>query len=79
MNCSLFICSALLVVFLFFILKVAIRTRPLNQRELEKSDFEVVRILDERVVVLIDPGNEMNQNDVRSKRNSFNLSLSLNA
>lgn len=38
--------------------QVAIRTRPLNQRELEKSDFEVVRILDERVVVLIDPGYE---------------------
>ena len=42
----------------------------MNARELEKSDFEVVRILDERVVVLIDPGYEMNQNDVlRKNRN----------
>jgi len=50
--------------------QVAIRSRPLNARELEKSDFEVVRILDERVVVLIDPGYEMNQNDIlRKNRN----------
>ncbi|EGR28601.1 kinesin motor domain protein [Ichthyophthirius multifiliis] len=49
---------------------VAIRVRPLNQKELEKSDFEVVRILDQRLVVLIDPGYEFNQNDVlRKNRN----------
>ncbi|EAR82018.2 kinesin motor catalytic domain protein (macronuclear) [Tetrahymena thermophila SB210] len=49
---------------------VAIRCRPLNQREIEKSEYEVVRILDERVVVLIDPYYESNQNDVlRKNRN----------
>ncbi|KAL4449059.1 hypothetical protein ABPG74_021051 [Tetrahymena malaccensis] len=49
---------------------VAIRCRPLNQREIERSEYEVVRILDERVVVLIDPYYEQNQNDVlRKNRN----------
>ncbi|KAL4486672.1 hypothetical protein ABPG72_022147 [Tetrahymena utriculariae] len=49
---------------------VAIRCRPLNQREIERSEYEAVRILDERVVVLIDPYYESNQNDVlRKNRN----------
>ncbi|EAS04332.2 kinesin motor catalytic domain protein (macronuclear) [Tetrahymena thermophila SB210] len=49
---------------------VVVRTRPLNQRELTKSDYETLKILDNRVVVLLDPGYEMNQDDVlRKNRN----------
>ncbi|EGR33926.1 kinesin motor domain protein [Ichthyophthirius multifiliis] len=49
---------------------VAVRARPLNQREQEYNEYEIIRILDQRLVVLIDPGYEFNQNDVlRKNRN----------
>ena len=49
---------------------VAVRTRPLNSKELNVSDFEIVRVLDQKVVVLLDPGNEFQYDDVfRKNRN----------
>lgn len=48
----------------YFYQKVAVRIRPLNQKELAKSDFETVKVLDERVIVLLDPGFELNPDDV---------------
>jgi hypothetical protein len=45
--------------------QVSIRKRPLLSKELEKNDFETVKILDGKVVVLMDPGNIFEANDVR--------------
>ena len=44
--------------------KVAVRMRPLNSKELTVSDFETVRILDNKLVILLDPGNEFEPEDV---------------
>lgn len=49
---------------LFIYKKVAVRMRPLNSRELIVSDFETVRILDKKLVILLDPGNEFEPEDV---------------
>lgn len=35
--------------------QVAVRSRPLSQKEKEFSDFEIVKILDKKMVILIDP------------------------
>jgi len=43
---------------------VAVRCRPLNSKELTVSDFETVRILDQKLVILLDPGNEFEPEDV---------------
>ncbi len=49
----------------FFInIKVAVRVRPLNSKELTVSDFDTVRILDQKLVILLDPGNEFEPEDV---------------
>jgi hypothetical protein len=49
---------------------VAVRSRPLSEKERDKSDFETVRILDRQVVVLLDPGNTFEKEDqFRKNRN----------
>lgn len=46
------------------------RCRPLNPRELQLSDFETVKILNSKLVVLLDPGNEFEPEDIfRKNRN----------
>ena len=44
---------------------MAIRVRPLNPREAAISDFEAIRVLDQKVVILLDPGNEFEGDDVK--------------
>ena len=43
---------------------MTVRLRPLNSREALKSEFETVKILDEHVLALLDPGYELNPDDV---------------
>ena len=38
-----------------FNILVAVRCRPLNQKEKEISDIEIVKVLDKNMLVLIDP------------------------
>ena len=40
------------------------RCRPLNSKELAISNFETIKILDGKLVVLFDPANEFDPNDV---------------
>lgn len=40
------------------------RSRPLSSKEVAKSSYETVKVLDERVAVLLDPGYELNPDDV---------------
>ena len=47
-------------------IKVAVRCRPLNSKELGISNFETIKILDQNLVVLFDPANEFDPNDVNS-------------
>jgi kinesin family protein 18/19 len=49
---------------------VAVRTRPLNSKEMNISNFETLKILDGKLVVLLDPMNEFDPNDpFRNNRN----------
>lgn len=41
------------------------RVRPLNSKELSISNFETIRVLDSKVIVLMDPQNEFEPEDVR--------------
>lgn len=43
---------------------VAVRSRPISQKEKAVSDFETLRVLDKKVVVLLDPGNNFEKEDV---------------
>ena len=43
---------------------VAVRVRPLNDKERYISDFETVKVLNENFVVLLDPQYEMAPEDV---------------
>lgn len=46
------------------------RCRPLNSKELALSDFETVKVLNSKLVVLLDPGNEFEPEDIfRKNRN----------
>jgi kinesin family protein 18/19 len=47
---------------------VAIRCRPLNNKEKEFSDFEIVKIMDRKMVVLIDPYEYNGPNDIFKNR-----------
>lgn len=38
--------------------KVAIRVRPLNLKERSISEFETIRILDGKMIILMDPESE---------------------
>jgi len=49
---------------------VAVRVRPLNSKELTFSNYETLKVLDNKVVVLLDPQNQFDPNDVfRANRN----------
>jgi kinesin family protein 18/19 len=49
---------------------VAIRVRPLNSKELAISNFETIKIVDQKIAVLLDPANEFEPQDVfRNQRN----------
>ncbi len=43
-------------------LQVAVRLRPLNKKEHENNHFEIIRILDQKVVILMDPAEIMGEN-----------------
>ena len=49
---------------------VAVRVRPLNEKETYISNFETAKILNEQTVVLLDPQYEMAPDDVTSGLNS---------
>jgi hypothetical protein len=42
-----------------------VRVRPLNTKEHAQSEFETIRVLDQKVIVLLDPGNEFESDDVK--------------
>jgi len=49
---------------------VAVRVRPLSSKEQTISNYETIRVLDGKVVVLLDPSNQFDANDVfRNHRN----------
>ena len=67
--------NVLTAIFFYFSQKVTVRLRPLNSKEALKSEFETVKILDEHVLALLDPGYELNPDDVSPSRTiSFVLS-----
>lgn len=43
------------------------RLRPLWKKEVEKDEFEIVRILDQKVVILMDPADILNEQNVLGK------------
>lgn len=45
---------------------MAVRVRPLNNKELSQSEFETIRVLDQKMIVLLDPGNEFESDDVKN-------------
>ncbi|CAD8097559.1 unnamed protein product [Paramecium sonneborni] len=47
---------------------VAIRVRPLNQKERSVSEFETIRILDGKMIVLMDPESEREDDLLRKNR-----------
>lgn len=49
---------------------VAVRLRPLSSKEIERSEFEIVRILDKKVVILMDPLELMNAKGALGKNRS---------
>lgn len=53
---------------MFIIIQVAVRTRPLSQKEKEFSEFEIVKILDKKLVILIDPYEYNGPSDVFKNR-----------
>ena len=54
---------------------VAIRVRPLNSKELSISNFETINILDQKLVVLMDPQNEFEREDVIHFFNVINYKI----
>lgn len=40
---------------------VAVRVRPLSQKELSVIDLDTVKVLDSKIVVLLDPENEFSK------------------
>jgi len=54
---------------------VAVRSRPLNQRELHISNFDTIRVLDDKIICLLDPSLQFDTNDVlrgnRSKEKQY--------
>lgn len=38
--------------------------RPLIKKEVEENPFEIVKVLDEKVIVLLDPANSLEPEDV---------------
>jgi len=49
---------------------VAVRLRPLTTKELEREEFEIVRILDRKVVILMDPLELLNAKGALGKNRS---------
>ena len=45
---------------------VAIRVRPLNTRELTVSNFDTIKVMDQKVICLLDPQNEFESQDVKN-------------
>ena len=45
---------------------VAVRVRPLNSRELAVSNFETIKVMDQKVICLLDPQNEFEPEDVNN-------------
>lgn len=43
-------------------MKVAVRSRPLNDKERTISEFETIKVMDGKMLLLIDP--EMNSDEV---------------
>lgn len=37
------------------VIKVSVRVRPLNRQEIERNFFNIVSVLDEKIVILYDP------------------------
>lgn len=38
-----------------YFIKVAVRTRPLSHKELENNEKEIIRVLDKKLLILLDP------------------------
>jgi kinesin family member 18/19 len=49
---------------------VAVRLRPLWQRERAEESFEIVKILDQKVVILMDPADVMQEKHALGKNRS---------
>jgi kinesin family member 18/19 len=50
-----------------------VRNRPLSAKEVAKSTYETVKVLEDRVAVLLDPGFELNPDDVLRKNRNKEL------
>lgn len=48
-------------------LQVAVRLRPMWQKEEDKGEISIVKILDQNVVILMDPADVMNEEKVLGK------------
>ena len=46
--------------------QVVVRNRPLNEKELAISNFETITVLDDKVVILLDPRNQFDFKDVNT-------------
>lgn len=49
---------------------VAVRVRPLSKKEIEKEEFEIVRIMDRKLVILMDPLELLNAKGALGKNRS---------
>ena len=49
---------------------VAVRVRPLSKKEIEKEEFEIVRIMDKKLVILMDPLELLNAKGALGKNRS---------
>jgi kinesin family protein 18/19 len=60
---------------------VAVRLRPLSQKELENNEMDIVRIMDQKVVVLLDPAdllndkNPLGRNRTKEKHYAFDYAF----
>ena len=50
---------------------VAVRCRPLNQREREISSYETIQIMQRKIIILKDPNGYLNPNNIRTKEQTL--------
>ena len=50
---------------------VAVRSRPLSQKEKEISDYETIQIMERRIIILKDPNGYLNPNNIRTKEQTL--------
>ena len=50
---------------------VAVRCRPLSQKEREISDYETIQIMQRKIIILKDPNGYLNPNNIRTKEQTL--------